>query len=385
MNGVIVIEGHVQGLSNTRALGEAGIPVIVVDHDLCLARFSKYCLKFFRCPHYNSPEFIDFLLNLAVSEKLEGWMLLPSNDHAVHSIAQRRNELEKFYKLITPTSAIIENIYDKARLLDLAKKAGVSYPSTIYFNAPSDSIDQNLNYPVLTKGRNGLTFYKTLGKKAFIAENETELRQHLNTISKRLPVDQTFTQEVIPFDGTNKTISFTAFCVEGEIRSCWTGEKIREHPIRFGTATMAKSIPSDQFITPGQKLIRELGYTGICEIEFLFDPRDRIYKLIEINARTWLWVGLAKYCGVNYALMAYNYVNNLETIYPDTYTIEVKWINYLTDIPFSLIAIFRRKLKPGVYFSSLRGKKCDAFYTRKDPLPALMFFFLIFYFAFKRR
>ncbi len=25
------------------------------------------------------------------------------------------------------------------------------------------------------------------------------------------------------------------------------------------------------------------------------------YKLIEINARTWLWVGLAKACGIDYA------------------------------------------------------------------------------------
>ncbi len=30
--GAIIIEGHVQGLSNVRSLGEAGIPVFVIDH-----------------------------------------------------------------------------------------------------------------------------------------------------------------------------------------------------------------------------------------------------------------------------------------------------------------------------------------------------------------
>ena len=43
--GVIVIEGHVQGLSNTRSLGEKGIPVYVVDKDNCIARYSRYRLN----------------------------------------------------------------------------------------------------------------------------------------------------------------------------------------------------------------------------------------------------------------------------------------------------------------------------------------------------
>ena len=43
MLGAIVIEGHVQGLSNTRSLGELGIPVYVLDVSHCLAQYSKYC------------------------------------------------------------------------------------------------------------------------------------------------------------------------------------------------------------------------------------------------------------------------------------------------------------------------------------------------------
>jgi hypothetical protein len=30
-----------------------------------------------------------------------------------------------------------------------------------------------------------------------------------------------------------------------------------------------------------------------------------------MNARTWLWVVLARACGVDFALMAYRYVNGL--------------------------------------------------------------------------
>src|SRR5450759_1595127 len=85
--GVIVIEGHVQGLANTRALGKAGIPVIVVSEHNCLARYSRYCKKFFKCPGYLSSEFIHFLIQMALSEGIQGWVLLPSNDHAVFNIS----------------------------------------------------------------------------------------------------------------------------------------------------------------------------------------------------------------------------------------------------------------------------------------------------------
>ena len=58
--GVVIIEGHVQGLSNTRALGWAGIPVAVVDTVDCIAKYSKYCRGFFQCPAFDSDELADF-------------------------------------------------------------------------------------------------------------------------------------------------------------------------------------------------------------------------------------------------------------------------------------------------------------------------------------
>ena len=72
--GAVVLEGHVQGLANVRALGELHIPVIVLDKNNCIARYSKYCKKFFKCPGYTTVEFIDFLIDLGIKEKLNGWV-----------------------------------------------------------------------------------------------------------------------------------------------------------------------------------------------------------------------------------------------------------------------------------------------------------------------
>ncbi len=57
ITGAVIIEGHVQGLSNARSLGEAGIPVIVVDRNNCIARYSRYCKMFYSSPDFDTDDF----------------------------------------------------------------------------------------------------------------------------------------------------------------------------------------------------------------------------------------------------------------------------------------------------------------------------------------
>jgi predicted ATP-grasp superfamily ATP-dependent carboligase len=382
--GAVVIEGHVQGLSNTRALGEAGIPVVVVDTHNCLARYSRYCTGFFYSPGFDNDELAQFLVELAGREGLEGWMLLPSNDHAVHTIARNREALGTVFRLITPGKETIDLIYDKKNLLDIADALGISIPSTHYFSSAADAIPSDLGYPVITRGRFGLSFYRAMKAKALLANSEDELRRQLAQIEAAFGPAMTLTQSVIPFDGTNRTVSFTAFCTTGEIRCWWAGRKLREHPWRFGTATFAESMECNECLEPTARLLKRLNYTGICEVEFIKDPADGCYKLIEMNARTWLWTGLARACGVDYALIAYRFVNGQETAYPADYKKGMKWINYLTDTWFSLRAILSGKLGPGEYLRSLGGRRITAVFSWKDIMPSFALLLLSFYIARKR-
>jgi len=382
--GVVIIEGHVQGLSNTRSLGEAGIPVIVVDSNNCIARYSKYCYKFFRSPDYISSDFIDFLTDLSQKENLRGWLLLPSNDHAVYNISKNRAILEQYFSIITPDIGIIENIYDKSKLLSLAASINIPVPLTQYYYSVDEKPIPGLKFPLITRGRYGLSFYKALGKKVFLANDENELREQLTLISEKFIVPGTLTQELIPSDGTNKTISFTAFCDKGEVRTYWMGMKIREHPLRFGTATCAKSVFVRECLDYSIPLLKKLNYTGVCEIEYLLDPVSGQYKLIELNARTWLWVGLAKACGINFPVIIYDYIYGNDPSFPQNYTKEVLWINWLTDTVMMFKAILKKQMGISEYLRSLKGKKVKAIFSWKDILPGLMVLPLSFYLARKR-
>lgn len=376
--GAIIVEGHVQGLSNTRSLGEAGIPVYVVDKSDCIASRSKYCRKFFTCPDFQTDAFADFLIDLAQKEDVNGWVLIPSNDHAVYTLSRHKKRLSEYYKVISEDLEIVEKIYDKIKLLELARTLDVAIPATTLFTHPDDALPEELKFPVITKGRNGLTFYKTTGKKAFLASGKEEFKKQLELLAEKEQLTNSFTQELIPYNGKNKTISFTAFSVNGEIKAWWIGEKVREHPLRFGTATFARSIEKPELLEPSRKLLKALGYTGVCEIEYLQDPRNGQYKLIEINARTWLWVGLAKACGVDYAGMIYAYVNGQDYNYPDAYRIGVNWINPISDFAYSMFAMLQFKLSPFKYLGSVFARgNVNALISKGDNRPFFSYIFNI--------
>jgi predicted ATP-grasp superfamily ATP-dependent carboligase len=307
-------------------------------------------------------------MDLGEKQGLKGWTLYPSNDHIVFNISKNIERVKGFYKTLIPAEKSLLNIYNKQNLLDLAEKLDIPYPKTYY--PQSEELDNfDLKLPVITKGKYGLTFYKTMGRKAFVAITASELKQQLHEIGKKLAVNESFVQEIIPSHPESKTISFGGFCVDGEVKSYWIGVKLREHPLQFGTATFTESIYNEKVYDFAVKLIKELNYSGICEVEFLYHSGEQKYMLIEINPRTWLWVGHAKACGVNLALYMYNYLNGIKNQFPKEYKVGIRWRNFWTDNVFSMQAILQLKLNPIKYLQSLNGIVVDAVKSKDDPKP----------------
>jgi len=387
MSGVVIIDGHVQGLALTRSYGEKNIPVIIIDRNKYpIARYSKYCTGFYKCPDYLSDEFIDFLLNLGQIESLKDWLLIPCDDHIVYTISKRKNELKRIFKVITVDFNILQNIINKRNLYNIAKNVGLPVIKTFY---PQTHIIQTstivgFRFPILIKGIEGQNFYKNTKSKAFRVNNLEELNKILDKVSQKLALLEVMAQEMIPLGESNKVVSVTVFCVKGEIMTNWIGKKIREHPIWFGTATYSQSISDLKLLEQVKPLLKALNYEGVCEIEFLQDPRDGIYYLIEINPRTWLWVGLAKACGVDYALLMYNYINNIPLNFPQSYKIGIYWKNELTDFIFTYIGLMKGVIKFKTFLQHLFKSKLKALYLKGDIKPFWMYMLLIPYIKFKR-
>lgn len=375
MKGAIIIEGHIQGLANTRSLGLLGVPVIVIDtKKTCIARFSRYCHKYFHCPDYASDLLAEFLENLAVELDLSGWMILPSNDHAVMTLARNQERLQKHYRWLGPDHDTACKIYDKLTLMHIALMVDVPAPHSLSL---VNGFEDPVVFPCIIKGRKGLTFYKIFGVKALICNSLDELKKFSEHPAIVSDPDLAMVQEIIiPPEGQH-TISVATFASEGEVMAWWMGRKVREHPWRFGTATLTESVLVEDLKAHTQALMRALNFTGVAETEFLFDGQTGLHKLIEINARTWLWSGHAAACGVDFAALAYNYAMNKPIIWPGNYTVGVKWRNFYTDFYYGMKAIISGKTSLSQWLRQSKGKKIAAVWSPDDPCPFIAFTFLL--------
>ncbi|MCB2219450.1 MAG: hypothetical protein KQI35_03570 [Bacteroidetes bacterium] len=314
---------------------------------------------------------------MAKNKGYENWMLLPSNDHAVYNISKHKDILSRYFKIITPKAEIIEKIYNKQNLIGIARSIGVPVPVSYFKCKELAGNPQDAQFPLITRGKFGLSFYKLTHHKAYISENATQYKNHVDEIEKFGALDISFTQEVIPLKGNNKTISFAAFCIDGVIKSYWIGEKLRDHPFNFGTATFAISIENKECLEYSEKLVEKLNYTGVCEIEFLKNPETGSLNLIEINARTWLWVGLADKCGVNFPKLIYDFLYTGKVIKNYKYQVGLRWFNLFSDVLFSIQNIVKGRLKIGTFFMSYQLPLTEATFSKSDIRPFLMYLIFI--------
>ena len=204
------------------------------------------------------------------------------------------------------------------------------------------------------------------------------MEYQLNQISLKIPLKDTFIQELVQSKNKNNTLSFTAFCIDGVIKCYWIGIKLMEHPLEYGTATLAQSIKNDIVLQQSKILLKELNYTGVCEVEYLFDSCDCKYKLIEINPRTWLWVDLAIKNGINYPLFIYDYLNNKNIEFKNNYIDGLKWFNPFTNTIYGLKALVTRKISLSKLREINSGRKINALFDKKDIKPIFAYGFLIF-------
>jgi D-aspartate ligase len=288
----------------------------------------------------------------------------------VYNIAKNAEFLRTKYRLITPDIEIIDRIYNKQSLITAAMNCGLPVPGSWFPGSSVTEIPDKVTFPCLVKGKNGLSFYRRTGRKAFPCNSGEELKRTVSMLERQMSLQDIFVQELLPLKD-NKTVSFAAFALEGNIVSAWAGIKIREHPLHFGTSTYSKSISSATLYPLAERLLKELNYTGICEIEFLLDPRDGKYKLIEVNARTWLWVDLARMCGVDFALYAYNLVNGIENNYSVSSYDEKEWMHYLTDIPYSILGLLKGNYSLKEILISYYRRPVPAVFRKSDFLPTL--------------
>lgn len=380
--GAIVLGGDYQGLGIIRTVGKKGIPVYLLDSGPSIGKVSKWTTRSFI---YKESSLIEFLLVLAEQEKLNGWVIYPTTDELVKLLAINKKKLEKYYKIPTPKWEITQILYNKKLTYKLAEKIGIPIPKT-YYPEVGAIHELPLQFPVIIKPLFKGIFYEKTKKKAFKVRNKKEFIEKIELVRKLpLQLSEVMIQEIIPMTKSqtvriSNLYSFCSLFKEGKVLAKLSARRLRQHPMEFGRAsTFVETVDIPELEELGTKFLSQVNYYGLSEIEFIWDPRDKTYKLLEVNARTWGWHTLGSKAGVDFPLLLYKDLveENVVATYELPLRKNVQWIRLLTDTGLVVYEILRGKMKIWDYVSSLKGEKEYAVWSLRDPLPFVFEIFLL--------
>ncbi len=368
--GAVVLGSDFKALGVVRSLGRHGIPSIVIDNIPRSAWFSRYTRKHFRwAGAMDRPEFVDYLVQLAAEQHVEGWVLLPLQDEVVELVARNTEALGRVYRLATQGWDVIRWAGDKQLTYQMARETGVPCPRTSYPASEADLGALDLTYPVIIKPSISTRLQYAIRLKALPAASLDQLIQQYRVAVAVMPTDEIMVQEVIPGGGMSQ-VSVAAYCKDGRIVSSMTARRTRQYPIDYGLgSSFVEAVEIAGLTELASRLIAHMGVTGMLEVEFKLDRRDGQYKLLDINVRPWGWHSLCRACGLDFPYMQYrDLMGDAPIELRPAYG--ARWMRALTDVPAGLQEIRAGISTPAKYLRSLPGKTVFSVLDWRDPVPA---------------
>lgn len=367
--GAIITGGDFQALGILRTLAKKNIPIILLDNEYCISKYSRYNKKYFKSPPLSKAEsYINFLVDLAMKENIQGWIIFPNSDEAVYVLSKYKHILKEYYRIPSPDWEVIQKVYIKKNTYQLAEKNGIPIPKTYYPSNLKELLELNNQFPLVIKPSIRDNFYSKVKIKAFRINNEEQLIKIYKRVSSIIDPSEILVQEFIP-GGPDQLYSCCPFFKEGKIITSITARRSRQHPMDFGHAsTFVELVDIPEIPKIAEKFLTLIGYYGFGEVEFMHDVQNGQYKLIEVNPRVWGWHTIAIAAGADFPYFLYQDMIEGKFEIPSILK-SLKWVRLTTDTPTVIMEILKGKMKIKDYLSSMKGKKEFDVFAFNDPLP----------------
>jgi len=361
------------GLALVRSLGRAGIPVyggVFRRNEFGLkSRFLRAsCIAESADERTRDRRLLAFLRELAAGGRA---VVFPERDEHVDFVLRNRDELAELADVPVPLDPdVVARLRRKDLLPSTAAAVGVDAPATVHAESEAAIRAAGLEPPFLLKPVEGQGYALTFGNKAVVADSVDDA---VNVWREAGQAGfEMIVQELVPDSHEHVYSLFTYVGRSGEPLASVVGRKVRQGPLRFGTSAVFEVRYDPQVLELGQRLLASVGYTGFAHVEFARDPRDGLFKVLEVNTRTPVWGGIAMSRSFDMAHVAYDDLCGNPPPPLGTYRKEIAWIYLAKDLWVSAQMARRRELSPHEFFVHyVRPGKARAIFAADDPLPAL--------------
>ncbi len=378
----VVMNLFYTGLGIARSLGERGIPVLGLSSRRGVyGNFSRYASTMVCPDSREEPEALAaFLIELGRELRVRS-VIFPTRDDDLVFLDRFRAELEPYFSVVAADAEPLQACLDKWQTAAWAERAGVAAPKCWILRQRQDAerVAQQASYPCVLKPlsahywRRGDNWRLVGACKAIVVNSAAELQAVYHDIARA--DERALVQEMIP--GGDEDLVITACYLDRQSR--WVAgfniRKLVQVPEQLGTGCIVESVKRPDLFAPAEALLCAMGFSGLAEVEFKWDARDNLYKLIEVNPRPWDQHRLGRACGVDLIYAAYCEHASLPEPHFQEPVAGHKWIAEDTVVTTILRMLWRGDGRLHSLLSKARGKRIYAIWNWQDPLPLVVYLF----------
>jgi D-aspartate ligase len=275
-------------LAAARTLGRLGVRVVVVHDDrhtpAALSRYAEHL----EWPLDGNPadETLHRLVKLGAQLGSRP-LLIPTDDVGALFVDDHAADLRGSFLLPSQPPGLARTLSNKGRLYELCKRHGIATPEVWLPGSREEAVAhaERAGFPIVVKSMDPEVLgHRPKASSVLVASDPDELLTCYDLMEDPAQPNLML-QEYIP--GTAESIwMFNGyFGHDSRCLLAFTGQKIRQSPRGTGSATLGVCRHNNEVIDAACSLLTKLGYRGIVDMGYRYDPRDRRYKLLDVNPR----------------------------------------------------------------------------------------------------
>ncbi|MGK3942378.1 ATP-grasp domain-containing protein [Streptomyces caeruleatus] len=279
---------HHGGVGAIRSLGRLGVPMYAITEDRCTpAAASRYLTRAFVWPTTGTEDPGRLVEGLVRIGRRIGRpaVLVPTDEEAAVLIAEHQSDLLGRFLFPRVEPGLTRRLASKQGLHELCAEHGIASPQAAFPRSYDDIVAfaEKARFPVVAKNREAFVRRRrpAVGGTTRIATREGLLALARDW-GERPGV---ILQEYLPREEAEDWIVHAYFDGNSAPLALFTGVKVRSWPPHAGMTANAYVVDNPELADLAARFVKQIGFTGIIDLDLRFDRRDGQYKLLDFNPR----------------------------------------------------------------------------------------------------
>ncbi|POX41764.1 ATP-grasp domain-containing protein [Streptomyces sp. Ru73] len=279
---------HHGGVGAIRSLGRLGVPMYAITEDRYTpAAASRYLHGRFVWPTTGreDPErLVDGLLRIGRRIGRPS-VLIPTDEEAAVLIAEHADVLGDRFLFPRTPPGLARRVASKQGLHELCTEHGVPSPRAAFPRTQADieEFAGRACFPVVAKNREA---FQRRSRPAVNGTTRIADAAHLRHLARDWGQQPSvILQEYLPREDAEDWIVHAYFDADSAALAMFTGVKVRSWPPHAGMTACAYVVDNPDLAELSAQFIKRIGFSGIVDLDWRYDRRDRRYKLLDFNPR----------------------------------------------------------------------------------------------------